>query len=246
MAATLINQVKALTGLTISFSDTNPTHDQLNQFFLDGCKELVNRMSIVQPDKLLMFSTTDTQSSGTGIKVDSGLIISAMRADGSVATNLYPAEQISQNSRYKASDVESLEYRSVYNPAFYVLDGYAYILPEPSDSGVNKGLVTYINFDSAIDVANDTSLDNIPEQYHYIVVLYASQKALEAKMAEFAITEEDFELVQIIQANLVQVQTQYDKAFGLMSPPQRQRGREEARRGNQEEGRTQEIEGRGL
>ena len=66
-----------------------------------------------------------------------------------------------------------------------------------------------------------------PNEYEYLVVLYATMKTFESIMAFYANDEEDIELVQAIQPNLIMAQQVYDKQFALMMPPQEER--EEAR-----------------
>ena len=53
----------------------------------------------------------------------------------------------------------------------------------------------------------------------YLVVIYAAIKCLEAKMAEYAITEEDEELVTAISSNIIALHNQY---LGAFTPGQQQ------------------------
>ena len=78
----------------------------------------------------------------------------------------------------------------------------------------------YIN-EEPRDITNNAALvhthENIkyfPNDKVYLVVIYAAIKCLEAKMADYTITEEDPELVQTITSNLATLKQQYAEAFG--------------------------------
>jgi len=64
-----------------------------------------------------------------------------------------------------------------------------------------------------------------PDQYEYLVVLYASIKCVELKLATYTIDEEDMELVQSYQTNLVALKQEYANAFSLGAGRERQPSR---------------------
>ena len=215
--ATFEEQIEAISGLTIIESSTVPTQTQLTQFLKDGIVEVINRLAVAKPEVMVLFSTSVDIADNSGTLIDNGLLISVMRADGTSADNLYPCGKVSVENRYRATDTTSLEYRSVYNPGFYVKDQKVYIVPAPTNNTTNKGVITYVDYQNI--TYSQSSIPNFPKSYEYLVMLYGAIRSIESKMAEFAITEEDAELVQIIQANLISVQQQYNQAFALSVPP---------------------------
>ena len=222
--ATFQAQIEATTNVAF---DTNPapTTAQLTQFLTDGAKEVISRISIGSPEKLPLFSVSATVSNDNGLATQNGLVISVLRADGTSADNLEPCSRISSDLRYRVTDTESLDYRSVFNPAYYILDGKVYIVPEPTNSTTNKGVINSVGY--PVVAYNESSIVEFPNEYEYLVVLYATMKTFESIMAFYANDEEDIELVQAIQPNLIMAQQVYDKQFALMMPPQEER--EEAR-----------------
>ena len=156
MADTFEVQVEALTGIAIASNSSNPTQSELTQFLTDGAKDVINRLSKVASDKMALFSTSATDSDNSGVAIDSGFPLSVVRADGTAAANLYPATKISSALRYKATNVDSLHYRSNYNPGYYILDGKLYIVPAPSNATTNKGVVSYVTYPTV--AFGDTSI----------------------------------------------------------------------------------------
>ena len=299
--ATFQAQVEGLIGASIG---TTPSTAELSNFLTDGAKDVINRVSKLDPSSMNLFGTTSTDSDNSGTEIDSGIVLSVSRADGTSATNLYPASKVDSSLKYKATDTSSLAYKSAFNPGYYMENGKAFILPAPSNGTTNKGVVTYVAYPtvaynaSTIGIAHkihddvqatavdpsefttsdtntfvngdivklsnftqmtevngmigtvegvssnnfnikgvaadpaETSIDpdlggtvetvasGFPDKYVHLVVIYAAIKSLEAKMGDFAITEEDIELVQGIQANISSLRKQYDDTFMLLNPQQ--------------------------
>lgn len=215
--ATFEEQVEGLTGLTINSSGTNPNQSEVTQFLKDGVVEVVNRISQVSPAEIPKFCSTSTTDSG-GITV-TGKILSVMREHDS-STILRSCTAISPQDRYEAENSDSLKLRSKYNPAYYILDQKIYCVPSPS-SGGNSFNVTQIAYDQSLDYTS-SSISNFPTEFTYLIPIYAAIKALEAKMAEYTIDEEDPDLVQAISVNIASLKQSYQAAFGLISPPQQE------------------------
>ena len=218
--ATFKDHIEGLTGLTVS---TAPTTGQLTQFLIDGVKEVVNRIIKLRPDELAKFcKTTDSTTTVT----ITGKILSVTRQHNSDSI-FRSCSKISPNLRYLATDTDSIHFRSKYNPGYYELDGLIYSVPQASSTSHNDLVVTQVHYDIGIahgDTYNNTgsSIDNFPTEYEYLVAIYAAIKSLEAKMADFAIDEEDTELVQAITSNLTSLKQEYAGAFAMMAPPQPQ------------------------
>ena len=159
--ATFQAQIEATTGIAASDgSSAAPKTSEYSTWLTEGARDLIMKLSRVAPPKLLLFTSSLTVSDGNGLSTDNGLILTAMRADGENADRLYPCERMSAELRYKVTDKESLDYRSVYHPIFYTLDGKTYILPAPSNSTTNRGVITQVQYptilfgDSSIGVSH--------------------------------------------------------------------------------------------
>jgi hypothetical protein len=182
--ATFQEQVEGITSLSVG---TTPTVLELDQFLIDGVKEVVNRVMKYDPTKARLFSTTTTATDANGTAVDSGIVLSVTRENGT-AGNDEPASPISASHRYRATDVTSLHYRTKYNPGWYILDGKVYIVPDPSTSG-NSADISYVTYDATIDSSSDSDFANMPSEYEYLVVLYACMKTLQAVMGNTTLSD---------------------------------------------------------
>tara|TARA_R110002012_G_scaffold294060_5_gene489964 strand:+ start:468 stop:1133 length:666 start_codon:yes stop_codon:yes gene_type:complete len=220
---TFESQIEAVTGIAAGATGA-PATNELTQFLTDGAKDVIQRVAKISPEKLLLFTIDVELSDGNGITTENGLVVNALRADGETETSLYPCQRISSELRYKATDLTSLEYRSVYNPVFYILNHKAYILPAPTDGTVNKGVINYITYPTV--AYNGTAITNFPAEFEPLVVQFAIIKSFQALMGFYATTEEDIELVQTVQASLVTAEQLYDKAFNIMMPQQQPQGEE--------------------
>ena len=163
-------QIEGLTGLSVG---TTPTNDEVSQFLVDGTTEVANRITVLNPADMSKFC--ETTNSTTSV-VKTGRILSVMREHDSTSV-LRSCVPISPESRYDATDLESLNYRSKFNPAFYELDGVIHAIPAAS-SGNNDIVVTQVYYATNTGHSS-TSIQNFPYEYEYLVVLYASVKSLQ-------------------------------------------------------------------
>lgn len=174
--ATFETQIEGLTGLSIDGS-SNPTQTEVSQFLTDGAKDVINRISKLDPSKMPLFSTSATDSTNAGVAVDSGIVLDVVRADGVSATNLNPASKINSNLRYRVTNTQSLSYRSNFHPCYYLLDGKVYVVPSPSGTTINKAVVSYVSYPTI--AFGDSSVTEFPVEYEYLLVIYASMKSLD-------------------------------------------------------------------
>jgi hypothetical protein len=166
--------VEGITQLTVG---TTPTTGELTQFLRDGVKEVVNRIIKIRPDELNKFTTSTHDAADNGITA-SGRILSVVREHDSVNI-LRNCTLIAPGDRYAASDSTSLRYRSAYNPGFYELAGKIHTIPA-SAAGNNDSIVTQVAY--YLPSFDDVSLDNFPDEYEYLVTLYASLRSIHATM----------------------------------------------------------------
>ena len=174
--ATFKDHIEGLTGLTVS---TAPTTGELTQFLIDGVKDVVNKIIKLRPQELPKFCKTTNSMTTVPIV---GKVLSITREHDSTSV-LRSCSKISPNVRYLATDVDSLHYRSKYNPAYYELDGLIYCIPE-AGSGNNDLVVTQVHYDVGLahgDTYNnsDSAIDNFPIEYEYLVALYAGAKSIQ-------------------------------------------------------------------
>ena len=173
--ATFKEQVNTITQISISATST-PTLTELSTFLTDGVKDVIQRVISINPSKSDLFTQTGTDT-GAGQSAPFGLesITSVVREHDSTSI-LRPASAISANDRYEATNVDSLKFRSKYNPVFYYKDETVYVLPVASASGDNRGFITRV---VAVSAAHgESTLSSMPSQYERLVVLYAAMKVL--------------------------------------------------------------------
>ena len=194
---------------------STPTQTELSYFLQDGLKDVVTRMVEVNPTEAVRFTTT-TNSTSSVAKV--GPIVSVVREHNSQSI-LRPCTPMTPLDRYEATDVDSLKYRSKYNPGYYELNGSIFCVPAAGDATDNDIVVTQVFFDTGVAYGDEVP-DNFPEQYAYLITMYAAIKVLEAKMADYTITEEDYELATSTQLSITKLQRQYDAAFGVLNKKQ--------------------------
>ena len=114
---TFQQRIEAIIGESLT-SSTVPTPTQVGYWIQDGVKCVVNKVLISNPAEALKFTTTTEDANDSGVIV-SGRVISVVREDGT-NNNLRPATLIDAADRYEATNVDSLSYRSKYNPGWYI------------------------------------------------------------------------------------------------------------------------------
>ena len=179
MARTLLEQVEGLTGLTINGSSA-PDWSELGQFLKDGVKDVANRVIGLMPDKKIFFSKVDTDTGG-GVLI-TGDVLSVTRNNG---TSNLPCTRISSNLVGLVSDSTSMHYKSAHNPAWYIKENIVKVVPAATSS--NTASVEYIGYDDNI-TENNLTIQHMPDEYYYLVVMYAGIKSLENALSAISIT----------------------------------------------------------
>ncbi len=223
--ATFEEQVEGLTGISI-LSTTNPTQDELTQFLRDGVIDVTNRCIKDKPQEKLLFQDVTAEQTSQGANLNGADIIAVVRESGT-NDDWRNCRFILPNMQGRVVDIDSLNFASKFNPAYTVLeDGKINVYPAPgSDPDAYK--IYYVNntpqnaSGSAL-LYSHSDLKSFPDDKVYLVSIYAAIKTLESKMAEFAIDEEDSEMVQGVLANLNSLKQQYEIAFQSMKAPQSQ------------------------
>ena len=171
-------QIANLTQISIG---TIPTNDDISQWLVDGIKEVASRIIKINPALARSFSKTiELDGSPATVKVHSGIVLNVWRENGT-ASQLETCQEINAAERFRATDPESLAYRSKFNPAYYWSLNDINVIPTPSSSG-DLAHVEYVGYDEAVGHSS-TAISDFPEQFEYLVVLYGALKTINAKMA---------------------------------------------------------------
>ena len=195
-------RVSGKTGLTFS-SSTTPTEDELSQFLVDGLVDVVNRTIQIDPSLAMRFSSTTNATSSVAM---TGQIISVMREHDSVSI-LRPCTPIPAELRYEATDPDSLNFRTKHNPGWYQLEDDIHCVPAASGSGNNDIVVTQIYYDTGLVHGDTTNPDNFPQEYVYLIVLYA---CMESCLARISFLEANLPEEPILATDIAEIDTQID------------------------------------
>ena len=172
--ATALQRITGLSQLTISSSGTAPTEAQVTEFLLDGIKDFTNKIVNLRPDEAYKFAGESSASDDSGIAV-LGKVLSVVREHDSTSI-LRPCSPMSPELRYESTDVNSLHYRSKYNPGWYTLNKKIHVRPAAAGSD-NDMKVSQIVYGSADHGSNMGGWTNFPIDYEDIVIYYAAAES---------------------------------------------------------------------
>ena len=188
------DQVMGLTGLTISGSSTAPSQTELSTFLNDGVIDVTNRWLLVKPQDVENFTRESAEQTSNGFNPGTSEIVSVIRESGTDG-QWYPCNKKHINLQYLVTDVESLHYASKYNPVYMITQNRnLHVFPAPSAAGNNGFKVLYVNSspeetDGTALVHSSSGIKWFPEDKVYLVILYASMRSLQAKMADTTISD---------------------------------------------------------
>ena len=171
--ATFEAQVEGLTSLSIDGSSA-PTQTELTQFLTDGAAEVINAM----PRNLKLLCATEDTFTSTAVgseaeTLESGQILQVTRSDGTIEQ---PCREIPAMQRGRASDSDDMNAASATDPVYYVYNGKINALPA-------SGSCKYLEVNNPAVAYGDSSVSNFPDEYEYLIPLYASVKSLQNAMA---------------------------------------------------------------
>ena len=222
---TFENQINSLSGLTLGASGIASTAEG-TQYLSDGLVEVINRVIEYKPEDIPKFCKVTHDDSNAGI-LYTGRIHSVVREHDSTSI-LRICERVPADYRYSADDENSIHYRSKYNPAYYIVGGTTahgskiYSIPA-SASGNNDIIVSQVYYDTGITVSDD-DIDNFPNEYKYLVPMYAAIKVMEQRIVKLSAIEEDVEISSALAQSLAILKAEYEGAFSRMMPPQPAKG----------------------
>ena len=168
--ATLSAQIQSLVG--------SITETEIDQWCEDGVRELVN---LFPPNLKEMCYAKNTFTSAA---VNSESETIATKNISNVFTGDIECRQIHPKNKYKASDINNIEYATSTDPIYYIEGSKINILPA-SSSGIYYAIA-----DPSIDASAVSTVANFPDEAEHLVVLYAAIKAAESLLA----SEEDDDL----------------------------------------------------
>ena len=167
--ATFEAQVEGLTSLSIDGSSA-PTQTELTQFLTDGAAEVINAM----PRKLKFFCATEDTftSAAVGSEAEtlvSGEVLAVTRSDGTIEQ---PCREIPAKLRGRASDSADMNAATATDPVYYIYDGKINAIP-------TSGSCKYLEVNNPAVAYGDSNVSNFPNEYEYLIPLYASVKSLQ-------------------------------------------------------------------
>tara|TARA_R100001594_G_scaffold148441_1_gene203663 strand:- start:325 stop:1011 length:687 start_codon:yes stop_codon:yes gene_type:complete len=185
-----------------SFIDENA----MDTFLTDGLKELY---SVLPPKKLSECTTTTTLSnSPQTLDLDTvtiGSVFSVTRKN-SIGYNQI-CRFIPSMLSSRVTDPEDLLHATENDPVYFINNAVLNVYPDPTASQIAD--VVYLPLPNTVIGHDSSSIDNLPNELEYIVVLYAAIKCAQALLAE----EEDLELyVPIIKT----LKADYNQALALL------------------------------
>ena len=170
--ATFEEHIEGLTQIDITTTSA-PTIDELTEILKEGLINTVNTITTLKPEELPKFTETTTSTSNVAKQ---GKVLSVTREHDS-ASILRPCTPINASLRYEATDVDSLHYRSKYNPAYYEKNNAIFCVPAPNDASNNDLVVIQIKYDTglvATDNYNAGAVLYFPTDYEYLLGLYGA------------------------------------------------------------------------
>ena len=188
-----------LTGLTIDASSTTPSRAEFSTFLNDGVIDVTNRWLLIRPQDIDKFTRESATTASNGFDTTGAQIVAVIReagADGDTdgSTAWEPCSKVPVQMQSRVVDVNSLSYASKYNPV-YIIDSNGLLNVYPVPDGTDDGYkVFYVNNSpeetdgSALDHAS-TGIKWFPNDKVYLVVLYASMRSVQAKMADTTISD---------------------------------------------------------
>jgi hypothetical protein len=170
--ATFEARIEGMTQIAIEETGTAPTQGQITQFLDEGIKDFTNKVISLRPDEAFKFAAESEASNDNGITV-LGRILSVAREHDSTSI-LRPCSPIPAELRYEVTDVNSLHYRSKYNPGFYVLNKKIHVRPAAagSDNDMKVSQIVY-----ATTNFNQDAISDFPDEYEELISIYAAAQS---------------------------------------------------------------------
>jgi len=202
-------RIEDLAGFAYANNDYSTADDAaLQQFLVDGCYDVVFRVSAVTPDIVDRFTTKTSSGSFTnGSASDTYREIAYVYRNGLKCT--------AGKSRYHDSytDSTSIHYAHAERPTWYIFDGGIYIQPAPSSVTVD---IYHLPNDYSINV-DSNAITDFPKAYYEHICLYAAIRVLDYRIQEVVQEDEDPEMMGLLRAQQQKLQADYEAKFAIQS-----------------------------
>ena len=202
--ATFQVQIEDMIG-TVGGSSSDTT--AISSFLTDGAKEVISLM----PENLLRLCASEVTftpqaagSESSASLLNTGKVFNIRRNDGTIDQ---PCRLIASNLKGRASDSDDLDFATVTDPVYYIESNYLNVLPS-SSSAVGKyseGQYPTVSY-------GDSSIATFPDEFEYVVVLYAAVKGMERIVTDIMV-DEDIELANARKDQYTWLVGQYAKAI---------------------------------
>ena len=157
-------QVVELVGVTYSTDQA-----ALDQFITEGANEVINAMPRSIMERVAEETTFTNTVSSEGHKV-----LAVLKNDGTIDQ---PCRKVPAFKRGRIQDSSDMEFASSSDPAYYIQDSLITLFPTGS-GGKLVSMPTYSQT-APLDASAISTITNFPNEYEYLVVLYAAIKALQ-------------------------------------------------------------------
>jgi len=202
-------RIEDLAGFAYANNDYTTTDDAaLQQFLVDGCYDVIFRVTPVSPDIIDRFTTKTSNGS-----FSNGTSFDTYREVAHVYRNNIKCS--SGKSRYHDSyaDTKSIHYAHAENPVWYKLNGGLYVMPTPTSVTVD---IYHLPDDYSINVDTNTITD-FPKAYYEHICLYAAIRVLDYRVQEVVQEDEDPEMMGLLRAQQQKLQADYEGKFVIQS-----------------------------
>ena len=157
-------QVVELVGVTYSTDQA-----ALDQFITEGANEVINAMPRSIMERVAEETTFTNTVSSEGHKV-----LAVLKNDGTIDQ---PCRKVPAFKRGRIQDSSDMEFACSSDPAYYIQDSLITLFPTGS-GGKLVSMPTYSQT-APLDASAISTITNFPNEYEYLVVLYAAIKALQ-------------------------------------------------------------------
>jgi len=151
----------------------------LDQFITEGANEVINAMPRSIMERVAEETTFTNTVSSEGHKV-----LAVLKNDGTIDQ---PCRKVPAFKRGRIQDSSDMEFASSSDPAYYIQDSLITLFPTGS-GGKLVSMPTYSQ-SSPLDASAISTITNFPNEYEYLVVLYAAIKSLQQVLSSIVLAD---------------------------------------------------------
>ena len=216
---TILTHVSSMVGDTLGGEIV--TDSIADSFLKIGIKEVISNILKFNPKSGTLFYVESDEQTENGFHVDSGIIYSVLREDGT-DEQWRACRQVDISNQYLITDTDSMFFASKFNPVF-IRDANnnvnVYPVPTTSNQAYKVIHLKYPELDnngnalsSATDIDN-VGISNFPGTFHPHLVTYIASQCLKSYYNSLVIIEEDVELANSISKSIELLERKYVQLF---------------------------------